>query len=109
MPFDDLMSSPRGQTGGMSSGNTYPVKRVRFAGKRVPILLQDVNGPCPLIALANVLFLRGKVDLPAGAGEVDAVRGPMGPGRELSWSWVEKTCPCRITDLLMPTLHCRIE
>lgn len=65
----------------MSSGSTYPVKRVRFAGKKVPILLQDVNGPCPLIALANVLFLRGKVDLPAGAGEVDAVRGAMGPGQ----------------------------
>lgn len=77
----------------MSSGNTYPVKRVRFSGKRVPILLQDVNGPCPLIALANVLFLRGKVDLPAGAGEVDAVRGPKGSGRELSWSWVEKDVP----------------
>lgn len=56
-----------------SSTASYPVKRVRFEGRQVPILLQDINGPCPLIALANVLFLRGKVELPAGVGEVATV------------------------------------
>ena len=38
---------------------------------------QDVNGPCPLLAIANVLLLRGQLQLPAagGVGEVTQV-GP---------------------------------
>lgn len=37
-------------------------------------LIQDVNGPCPLLAIANVLLLRNQIQLPAGVGEVSQVR-----------------------------------
>jgi len=37
----------------------YVVKRVYFKGKKVPVAMQNVNGPCPLLAVANVLALRG--------------------------------------------------
>jgi ubiquitin carboxyl-terminal hydrolase MINDY-1/2 len=33
----------------------------------VPILLQNENGPCPLLAASNCLLLRGSVTLPAHA------------------------------------------
>lgn len=39
-----------------------------------PPLMQDVNGPCPLLAIANVLLLRNQIQLPAGVGEVSQVR-----------------------------------
>ena len=35
---------------------------------------QNEHGPCPLIALANVLLLRGDLELPAGAPDVSQVR-----------------------------------
>jgi hypothetical protein len=38
---------------------TYVVKRILFNGKKVPIALQNMNGPCPLLAVANILALRG--------------------------------------------------
>lgn len=37
---------------------------------------QDLNGPCPLLAIANVLLLRNQIQLPAGLGEVSQVRRP---------------------------------
>jgi ubiquitin carboxyl-terminal hydrolase MINDY-1/2 len=55
---------------------TYEIKRVRFFGRDdVPIFLQNVNGPCPLLALANVLSLRNR--LPAAALP-DAAAGARG-------------------------------
>ena len=41
----------------------YEIKWIMWNSKRVPILVQNTNGPCPLIALCNVLFLRGVVNL----------------------------------------------
>ena len=40
----------------------------------MPPALQDVNGPCPLLAIANVLLLRNQLQLPAGVGEVSQGR-----------------------------------
>ena len=57
----------------------YNVKYITYLGRRTPIVLQDENGPCPLIAIANVLLLRGQVSLPAGVGEVSQVRGDESP------------------------------
>ena len=57
----------------------YKIKRVSWPPwsenpHSVPILLQDVNGPCPLIAMLNVLLLRGTLSLPnRDAGEITAV------------------------------------
>ncbi len=33
---------------------------------RYPIILQNENGPCPIMAIANVLVLRSKIELPDG-------------------------------------------
>ncbi len=33
-------------------------------GSSVPIITQNVNGPCPLLSLVNVLLMRGKMRLP---------------------------------------------
>lgn len=38
--------------------------------RRCPIITQNVNGPCPLLGMVNVLLLRGKMSLPAEDSEV---------------------------------------
>lgn len=41
----------------------YRIKRIRFGDIGAAIVLQNVNGPCPLLALSNALLLRGVIDL----------------------------------------------
>lgn len=41
----------------------YAVKWIEFNGVKTPILMQNVNGPCPLIAICNCLLLRGHLKL----------------------------------------------
>lgn len=36
----------------------HKVKRIKFLGKEVPIITQNSNGPCPLLAILNALLLR---------------------------------------------------
>ena len=36
------------------------------------MILQNQNGPCPLMSIANVLLLRGKIDLAEGIERIDA-------------------------------------
>ncbi|KAF4758708.1 Ubiquitin carboxyl-terminal hydrolase MINDY-1, partial [Perkinsus olseni] len=43
--------------------NHYRIKRVEFLGSERAYLLQSENGPCPLLAVANVLLLRNKLQL----------------------------------------------
>ncbi|KAF0981007.1 hypothetical protein FDP41_012795 [Naegleria fowleri] len=38
----------------------YKVKRVLIGERRTPIILQNLNGPCPLIAICNLMSLRGE-------------------------------------------------
>ena len=45
--------------------SVYHVKWVQFKGSNLPIITQNENGPCPLLAIMNVLLLRQKVRLPA--------------------------------------------
>ncbi|XP_078526760.1 ubiquitin carboxyl-terminal hydrolase MINDY-1 [Lissotriton helveticus] len=42
----------------------YFVKWINWKGERTPIITQSENGPCPLLAIMNILFLRWKVKLP---------------------------------------------
>lgn len=42
----------------------YFVKWINWKGERTPIITQSENGPCPLLAIMNILFLRWKVTLP---------------------------------------------
>jgi hypothetical protein len=46
---------------------TYRLKTIRFRNRDVKILLQNENGPCPLLAAANVLLLEGSIVLPPHA------------------------------------------
>ena len=41
----------------------YAVKTTQFLGKPVRYVCQNANGPCPLLAIANVLLLRGQLTL----------------------------------------------
>lgn len=42
----------------------YCVKWIPWKGERTPIVTQSSNGPCPLLAIMNILFLQWKVQLP---------------------------------------------
>eukprot|EP00798_Chlamydomonas_sp_ICE-L_P018644 gene18644-25159_t len=44
--------------------SSYKIKRLEFLGREVPIFCQNQNGPCPLLAVANILSLSNR--LPAG-------------------------------------------
>ncbi len=41
--------------------SVYFTKLITFLGRRVRVLSQNENGPCPLLALANVMLLRGTI------------------------------------------------
>lgn len=43
---------------------SWNVKRVKFLDREsVPVLCQNSNGPCPLLAIANILSLRNQLHL----------------------------------------------
>ncbi|TGZ54793.1 hypothetical protein CRM22_010547 [Opisthorchis felineus] len=44
----------------------YHIKWISFQGTSRPIITQNENGPCPIIAIGNVLLLRGTMSLPIG-------------------------------------------
>jgi len=44
----------------------YQLKWLPWNGEFAPIVTQNANGPCPLLALCNVLLLRGKMTIPPG-------------------------------------------
>ncbi|CAF3438241.1 unnamed protein product [Rotaria socialis] len=54
--------------------NLYLIKWIEFNHQRTPILLQNLNGPCPLIAIANILLLRNRIHLNSNAGEISTER-----------------------------------
>lgn len=51
----------------------YKLKRVDFFGRKVPIALQNENGPCPLLAIANILLLKKQIELPEHASDISQV------------------------------------
>ncbi|XP_076864425.1 ubiquitin carboxyl-terminal hydrolase MINDY-1 [Brachyhypopomus gauderio] len=61
---------PSGQAGqataqGPAVPSFYLVKWIIWKEKKTPIITQSENGPCPLLAIMNILFLRWKAKLPA--------------------------------------------
>jgi hypothetical protein len=42
----------------------YHLKWIMWHDRKTPIVTQNENGPCPLIAISNILLLRGKIILP---------------------------------------------
>jgi hypothetical protein len=43
----------------------YHLKWIMWHDKKTPIVTQNENGPCPLIAISNILLLRGKIIIPS--------------------------------------------
>jgi ubiquitin carboxyl-terminal hydrolase MINDY-1/2 len=41
----------------------FPLKDIWFLGRRTRILCQNENGPCPLLAIANVMILRNRLSI----------------------------------------------
>lgn len=41
---------------------TYKTKSIQFLGRSTPIILQNENGPCPLLAICMFFFLRVKIN-----------------------------------------------
>ena len=50
--------------GGSREHCLYQVKWIRFNGTEVGVITQNENGPCPLLAIVNILTLQGKIKLP---------------------------------------------
>ncbi|XP_013606224.1 ubiquitin carboxyl-terminal hydrolase MINDY-1 isoform X2 [Brassica napus] len=53
---------------------TYKTKSIQFLGRNTPIILQNENGPCPLLAICNVLLLRNNLKLSPDSYEVSQER-----------------------------------
>lgn len=54
----ELPQSPRARPPEL---DFYCVKWIPWKGERTPIIMQSANGPCPLLAIMNILFLQWKV------------------------------------------------
>ncbi|KAM5572646.1 ubiquitin carboxyl-terminal hydrolase MINDY-1 [Rosa sericea] len=48
----------------------HKTKLIQFLGRTAPVVLQNDNGPCPLLAICNVLSLRNNLNLSADTTEV---------------------------------------
>uniref|UniRef100_A0A2P2M501 MINDY deubiquitinase domain-containing protein n=1 Tax=Rhizophora mucronata TaxID=61149 RepID=A0A2P2M501_RHIMU len=48
----------------------HKTKTIQFLGRTTPIVLQNDNGPCPLLAICNVLLLRNNLNLSPETTEV---------------------------------------
>ncbi|CAG2118597.1 unnamed protein product, partial [Medioppia subpectinata] len=44
---------------------TYQLKWINWGSVKTPIITQNLNGPCPLLAIINVLILKRKIQLPS--------------------------------------------
>ena len=53
-----------------AAASQFPCKRVSYGERDVPILMQNENGPCPLLALANVLLLRDDISIHADKAHI---------------------------------------
>lgn len=50
----------------------YRLKHIHISKKQtIPLLLQNENGPCPLLAICNILFLTGKLHVHADYGGIN--------------------------------------
>lgn len=48
----------------------HKTKVIQFFGRTTPIILQNDNGPCPLLAICNVLLLKNHLNLSPDIPEV---------------------------------------
>lgn len=48
----------------------HKIKKIKWQDIEVPIITQNNNGPCPLLAIVNVMILKGQITLPADRTEI---------------------------------------
>ncbi|CAI9775750.1 unnamed protein product [Fraxinus pennsylvanica] len=48
----------------------HKTKVIQFLGRTTPIVLQNDNGPCPLLAICNILLLKNSLNLSPDVAEV---------------------------------------
>nr|GEY77719.1 ubiquitin carboxyl-terminal hydrolase MINDY-1 isoform X2 [Tanacetum cinerariifolium] len=48
----------------------HKTKLIQFFGRTTPIILQNDNGPCPLLSICNILLLRNNLSLSSEVAEV---------------------------------------
>uniref|UniRef100_A0A2N9H9I8 MINDY deubiquitinase domain-containing protein n=1 Tax=Fagus sylvatica TaxID=28930 RepID=A0A2N9H9I8_FAGSY len=48
----------------------HKTKLIQFLGRTTPVVLQNDNGPCPLLAICNILLLRNNLNLSPDTTEV---------------------------------------
>ncbi|KAK1374438.1 ubiquitin carboxyl-terminal hydrolase MINDY-1-like [Heracleum sosnowskyi] len=53
---------------------THKTKLIQFFGRSTPIILQNDNGPCPLLAICNVLLLKNNLNLSPDIPEISQER-----------------------------------
>lgn len=63
---------PCPEPGAAQEQDAFLLKRVKWGGRTLQILTQNENGPCPLVALCNVLLLRNDISLSSEAELVPA-------------------------------------
>jgi hypothetical protein len=66
VPVNEGKSDVKTTDGAEAKTSIYQVKWTRFGNKSVPIITQNENGPCPLLAIANCLTLRHQLKLQPG-------------------------------------------
>ncbi|KAL9823131.1 ubiquitin carboxyl-terminal hydrolase MINDY-1 [Geothlypis trichas] len=62
--FQDRGSPPAEPPRAQPPGDFYFVKWILWKGQRTALVTQNENGPCPLLAIINILLLQWKVKLP---------------------------------------------
>lgn len=62
--FPGPQEPPRSPRARQPEPDFYCVKWIPWKGARTPVIMQSTNGPCPLLAIMNILFLQWKVKLP---------------------------------------------
>ncbi|KAK9863969.1 hypothetical protein WJX84_010589 [Apatococcus fuscideae] len=87
----------------------YRLKAVDFFGRKVPVVLQNKNGPCPLLAIANVLLLRKQIHLPVDASEVSQDRLIALVANHLLEANCEETLRGHVSEEYQVNLHRNIE
>eukprot|EP00511_Aplanochytrium_stocchinoi_P009894 CAMPEP_0204876482 /NCGR_PEP_ID=MMETSP1348-20121228/47663_1 /ASSEMBLY_ACC=CAM_ASM_000700 /TAXON_ID=215587 /ORGANISM="Aplanochytrium stocchinoi, Strain GSBS06" /LENGTH=411 /DNA_ID=CAMNT_0052033251 /DNA_START=183 /DNA_END=1421 /DNA_ORIENTATION=+ len=55
-----------------NTSTNHRIKRFKFFNRQISICLQNENGPCPLLALANVLILRGAIKIHPDRSEISS-------------------------------------
>lgn len=62
-PTENEQKTSQNSSNPINNNSFYSVKWINFFHQKIPIILQNINGPCPLISICNVLLLRDEMHL----------------------------------------------